>query len=503
MTEVLIAGAGPVGLAMAGELARFGVSVRIVEKSAARTDKSKALVLWSRTLELLDRSGAGAPLVAAGIKVHALNIATGTEPIARVTFDHVPTPHPYALMLPQSDTERLLEEHLNGLGVRVERSVELISFTPGQAEVACMLLHPDGREEQLAVPWLVGCDGAHSTVRHTLGLPFAGDTLPSDWILADVHLSGVPHPGEVVVEWHAEGILVFFPIRGARYRIIADLTGTDGAARSTDPTLEEVQQVLQRRGAPGIVASDPVWLATFHINERKVKDYRAGRVFLAGDAAHVHSPAGGQGMNTGIQDACNLAWKLALVQRGIAAEEPLLSTYSMERSAVGEHVLKNAGRLTEAAILRGPVKQFVRNRLASVLLGFGVVRERLAEEAAELAIGYPDSPLTVRVAKPSDGPQAGERAPLRPGETPAGASLPPGANVTPQFVLYAEPGPDAEALIACFPALLEPQLRKPFAEGYLWLVRPDGYVALTAKTDDWAAADTFLQKLSARPANSA
>jgi 2-polyprenyl-6-methoxyphenol hydroxylase-like FAD-dependent oxidoreductase len=160
-----------------------------------------------------------------------------------------------------------------------------------------------------------------------------------------------------------------------------------------EPTLEEVQAILDERGPGGITASAPIWLTGFRINERKIADYRSGRVFLAGDAAHIHSPAGGQGMNTGIQDACNLAWKLALVSRGVCAAEPLLGSYSMERSPVAEMVLAGAGRITTIALMRGDIKQSIRNHLASLIFGMSPVQKKLADVLTELSIGYPHRPL--------------------------------------------------------------------------------------------------------------
>ena len=174
---------------MAAELSRYGIPIRIIEKAPQRTDKSKAIVLWSRTLELLDRTGSGQKFVAAGFKVTGANIIAGDQQIAHVHLDEVKTPHPYALMLPQSDTERLLDEHLNTYGVKVERQVELVKFTPAADKVSATLRHVDGHEETIEVAWLIGCDGAHSTVRHGLNLAFEGDTLMSDWMLADVHLT--------------------------------------------------------------------------------------------------------------------------------------------------------------------------------------------------------------------------------------------------------------------------------------------------------------------------
>ena len=188
--KILIVGAGPVGLTLETELKRYGVSVRIVDKSEQRTNKSKALVLWSRTLELLNRGVGAEPFISAGMKVTAANIIAGNRLLGRISLSDVRSPYPYGLMLPQSDTERLLESYLNTLGVKVERQVEVITFTQTDNEVSTTLRHSDGIEEALDTEWLIGCDGAHSTVRHTLGMKFRGETLQTDWLLADIHMTG-------------------------------------------------------------------------------------------------------------------------------------------------------------------------------------------------------------------------------------------------------------------------------------------------------------------------
>ncbi len=358
--DVLISGAGPVGLTMANELVRHGISVRIVDKSAEGTDKSKALVLWSRTLELFDHAGYVEPFLAAGMQAHGAQMSNGKDVIARISLDDIESVYPYALMIPQSDTERVLEEQLAKRGVKVERTVGLESFTDQGNQVQAVLRKASGESETLTADWLIGCDGAHSTVRHGLGFTFDGTTQPSDWYLADGHISGLEPQDRLHIFWHKDGILAFFPITEGRWRVIADLGPAQGDAHCPDPTLQEVQALITLRGTDGIVIKDAYWLAAFRINERKVSQYGRGRAFLAGDAAHIHSPAGGQGMNTGMQDAFNLAWKLALVIEG-SAQPSLLDSYSPERSAVGDRVLKNAGRLTEAAILRNPVLQGIRN----------------------------------------------------------------------------------------------------------------------------------------------
>ncbi len=484
--EVLVVGAGPVGLTMAAELARYGVSVRIVDQAAARTDKSKALVLWSRTLELLDRMGCGASFVQAGRKVREADIISGGATIARVNFDGLKTPHPYALMLPQSETERLMEQHLNALGVEVERRVELIRFVADEDAVTAFLRLPDGSEETVDVDWMIGCDGAHSIVRHGLGMEFEGDTMLSHFILADLHLAGGPPLDEIKTYWHEAGPLVIFPIGPGRYRVVADAGEPKAGEHTPDPTLEEVQSLLDQRGPAGVKASDPVWLSGFTINERKVADYRAGRVFLTGDAAHVHSPAGGQGMNTGMQDAINLAWKLALVCRGVASPEPLLGSYSAERSEVGREVLANAGRLTTLALMRGAVAQSIRNHLARLLFGLSPVMRAVTNQMSELSIGYAGSPLTRAEGHGHSGPGAGARAPV----SAAGHHV--GSGRQPRFMLFAVADEGSEALIARRGDLLEAETRAPFAHDGIWLVRPDGYVAMTARRGEWDRVGAYL-----------
>lgn len=481
--QVLVVGAGPVGMTAASELRRYGVSVRIVDRAPERTDKSKALVLWSRTLELLDRAGSpvdgAAPFVAAGFKANAVNFVAADGDIAgRIALDSVKSPYPYGLMIPQSDTERLLDERLGKLGITVERRIELVRFVERPDLVEAILRHPDGHEETVQADWLLGCDGAHSAVRHGLGASFAGETMDSDWMLADVHMRGYPFPdSEASVYWHRDGVFVIFPISPGRYRVIADLPGT-GQEHPAAPTLEEAQAIMTRRGPPGLVAFDPIWLAGFRINGRKVADYRHGRAFLLGDAAHVHSPAGGQGMNTGMQDAFNLAWKLAMVVRG-KAREGLLESFSAERSKVGDEVLKSAGRLTVIGTLKNPVAQAVRDTVAHALMGLTAVRHKLADTMTEVTIGYPGSPL--------NGPASG--ASPKPGERwrPTVGHRPPGGGETPLFSLFADRNDAALRLTRRFAAILDPDIQTPPEGGCIWLVRPDGYVACSTSEADEVA----------------
>lgn len=487
MKPVLVVGAGPVGMTLASELVRYGVPVRIIDKAAQRTDKSKALVVWSRTLELLDRGGGSGPFIDAGHKAVAVNFVAHDKVIGRVNMEGVQTPYPFGLMLPQSETERLLDERLHRLGIGVERQVELTSFKGSGGGAEAVLRHADGREESISTDWLIGCDGAHSAVRHGLGVPFAGETMDSDWMLADIHMTGYPFPDtEATIYWHRDGVFVIFPISPGRFRVLADMPA-GGAERPPTPTLEQVQAVMDRRGPKGLKAFDPVWLAGFRINGRKVASYRSGRVFLAGDAAHVHSPAGGQGMNTGMQDACNLAWKLAMVIHGTAAEG-LLDSYSPERSGVGDEVLKAAGRLTAIGTLKNPALQAVRNLVGHLALGLETVQHAVADTMTEVAIGYPKSPLNGPHI--SSGPKPGERVAPVEGEAPVGSSP------RPLFALFAQESPALNDLIARFDGLVEGQIRPPLEEHGIWLVRPDGYVACSA--NDAGPIAAYLGGLAGR-----
>jgi 2-polyprenyl-6-methoxyphenol hydroxylase-like FAD-dependent oxidoreductase len=392
--DVLVVGAGPVGLTMTWELMRQGMTCRVIDLAAQASDKSKALVVWGRTLELL---GVGSPLVgelqSRGVLARAANIHGNGRRLLRIEFDQQDTAFPRPLMIPQCDTEGVLTEFVKRGGVEVERATKLLDFVDEGTRVKATLRGPKGQPETVVCSWIIGCDGAHSTVRKRLGVEFAGEFEPNDWILADLRLDGPMAADELNIFWHSRGIAAFFPIGRDRFRVIADMGLAPGVEKPPDPTLEQVQQAIDARGLKDVRLRDPVWLAGFRIHERIAARYSQGRAFLAGDAAHIHSPAGGQGMNTGMQDACNLAWKLALVHRGRAPIAPLLDSYRLERRAVGEMVLRNASRLTQLATLRNPILQFLRNHAAALAGNLTAVQQRAMAELNELTVHYPHSPL--------------------------------------------------------------------------------------------------------------
>ncbi|HVW00329.1 MAG TPA: FAD-dependent monooxygenase [Planctomycetaceae bacterium] len=390
---VLIVGAGPVGLTMAAALHHQGLACRIIDKAPVPSDKSKALAVWCRTLELLDGLGLADTFVQTGLKLSGGSMYADGKRLVHLHLTSDESRYGFPLMVPQNVTERLLTEHLTRVGVKVERPVELVSFAEIPDGFRCTLRLGDGGEEVVETPWLIGCDGAHSAVRHGLGLEFTGHAEPNDWMLADAQIDGPLARDEVSIFWHDRGVVAFFPIDHSRFRLIADV-GPASDSRPAELTLADAQKKLDECGPGNLTLRDPVWLSYFRINERKVSDYRQGRAFLAGDAAHIHSPAGGQGMNTGMQDAFNLAWKLALVETARGKAEPLLQSYSVERSEVGDQVLKNAERFTTMATLRNPVARWMRNHIAPIVGSLDAVQNKIRQTWFELSINYRHSPIS-------------------------------------------------------------------------------------------------------------
>jgi len=392
---------------MANELVRHGAGCRIIDRSAQPSRTSKALAIFPRTLEVFETMGMADRFVAAGHRLRGLSLHHRLEQIARIEFTSVASPFPFALGLPQSETERLLDERLNASGITVERGVELTGLMQGNDAVHAVLRHSDGREETMETPWVVGCDGAHSTTRHTLDMDFEGAQYDESFILADVQLESTLARDRVHLFFGEDGLVGVIPFFENRWRIVADIPPDSRDPSSPEVTLDEVQALLDRRGLQ-YRASDPDWMARFNISHRKVREFRQLRVFLAGDAAHIHSPAGGQGMNTGIQDAFNLAWKLALVLRG-GAPAQLLASYHVEREPVARDVLNLTDRITRMATMRNSVAQSVRDFLLPRISGIDFLGDKIADRLAELNVTYRTSPI---VENHGGGRlKAGDRAP--------------------------------------------------------------------------------------------
>ncbi len=390
-TDVCIVGAGPTGLAMALQLKRYGVRSRIIDKALAPAHTSKALVVQARTLELLEEMDLAENEIVRGVKVQNFSVFSERKRIRSLNFASLRnTSYPYLLFVPQYETEQVLSERLTDLGTTVERGVELIGSTQDETGVEVVLRQANGSEERLQVGWLIACDGPHSTVRHHLGIPFAGRMLEEVFALADVHLDW-SMPSDMAALFLHEGALVgYFPRSGGLYRIIISYPPRTQVPKEV--TLEEIQRSIDACGPDGARAHDPTWLSRFVINQRKVKHYVYGRVFLAGDAAHIHSPIGGQGMNTGIQDAFNLSWKLALVIAGRAPQR-LLQSYDAEREPVGRNLLHATDLATRLALLEHPMVVGVRDAIARLASAYPPVQKSIVRAISQLAVAYPQSPI--------------------------------------------------------------------------------------------------------------
>lgn len=436
MIDVLVVGAGPSGLTLACELVRHGLSVRIIDTLPEPVTYSKAAVVHARTMEVFDAMGVAGAIEARARAIHGTNMYANGKRVAHVALGNVESPYPHIYGISQRDTEAVLTARLTELGVHIERGATLDGFEQSSDGVRARLA--GGTE--IAARWLVGCDGAHSTVRHKLAIPFEGSQYEERLIQADLRVAWpkeMPDDEMLVFMSETGEQCAFFPLfADGRYRFI--LVYTDKDKELPEATLGAFQAGIDKH-LPGTVVSDPAWITSFRISQRHAMRYRAGRVFIAGDATHVHSPIGGQGMNTGIQDVFNLAWKLALVQRGVAYPE-LLDSYEAERAPVATALLAGTDsttRLMERAVsLRSPITQALRNRLMSLVTRLPGVASRAARTLSMLDVGYPDSaivgqdrasiiganlksgeleaPSLVDWAAFGDGPAPGERAtPIR------------------------------------------------------------------------------------------
>ncbi|MBN3850116.1 NAD(P)-binding protein [Paraburkholderia sp. Ac-20342] len=425
-SPVLIVGAGPTGLAAAMSLARAHIPVRLIDKAAQPNPHSRAIGIQARTLELLEQHRLIEPFLELGHRARVANLFSNGMRLAQLDFDPLHTRYPYLLFLDQSVTERLLTEHLATLGVTVERGTELTSFMQGSASIQATLRRADGHTETLRPSHLIAADGAHSLIRHRLALSFEGKTFGQTFLLADLRAETDWPDDQFHIFASGEGLVALFPMGHGRHRLIADhAAGLPGAAvvpvapsepppgpplnLPPPPSLEQCKTLIARRVRERVDVSDLAWSSYFHVNSRMVDRLRVGRIFLAGDAAHVHSPAAAQGMNTGIQEALNLGWKLARVIRG-AAPDRLLDTYHLERHPIGRDVLRQTGFITQMAEAgHGPLK-LLRERVMPVLAALGPLRDAARATISELSVQYRRSPLTLERVL-DGGPRAGERAP--------------------------------------------------------------------------------------------
>jgi 2-polyprenyl-6-methoxyphenol hydroxylase-like FAD-dependent oxidoreductase len=388
--DVLIVGAGPVGLFLAHEMVRRQVRSSIIEQEPGQSEHSKALAVMPRTMEVFEMAGIVEPFRRTATPARFARIVAHQRELARIAFDPQNCDYPYVAMIRQNVTERLLAERLAAAGGAVEYETRLVGFEAAPDHVVATLEH-GGEQRSVTARFLIGADGAHSTVRHGLELPFAGSEYDQSFVLADVELAG-PLAGD---EFHLcpseRGPLALFPVSANVWRIVATVPDELG---TTSPDLELLRALLADRGPAGVEASRLIWSSGFRVHRRQTSQMRAGPVFLAGDAAHIHSPFGGQGMNTGLQDAWNLAWKLRLVLQGLGGNE-LLDSYSHERHAVARDVIAQTDFITRAMGTASAAAQFLRDHLLPLVTRLPAFQDRFVQTLSQLAVHYAGSPVVV------------------------------------------------------------------------------------------------------------
>ncbi|MEV0740534.1 FAD-dependent monooxygenase [Streptomyces sp. NPDC050549] len=497
--DVLVVGAGPTGLALAAQLRTYGTTFRIVDRSLDRAHESRALAIQPRTLEVLAPFGVTDELVARGNPAMQLRMHLPHRVVQIPLFDIglADTAYPFLLFLSQAETESVLSEHLRGKDVDVERGTELVRLERTGSSVACRLRRGDGSEEAVEATYVVGCDGAHSTVRAQAGIGFEGYAYPQTFLLADLEVDGL-EPGAVHTYMTGAGMLFFFPLGSpATWRLLAM---RPPGAPDTEVDLSLLQEITTRYAGSRLALRDPVWMTDFRLHNRGAAHYRSGPFFLAGDAAHIHSPAGAQGMNTGIQDALNLGWKLALVCQGHSPQE-LLETYEAERAPVGRSVLRFTDRAFTVATSGNPAIRLARTRLAPRLVPLAVrvsgPRGRVFRTVSQLGIHYRRSPASASGSRPPGrGPCAGDRLPDLPRGLQAGTAGPG------WHLLLAGPphlwsdGRLAPVLAGRADVLTVHRLgeQSPWPGVAHGLVRPDGYLGHVSRGADVDGLSVYLDR---------
>jgi 2-polyprenyl-6-methoxyphenol hydroxylase-like FAD-dependent oxidoreductase len=460
--DVLVVGAGPTGLTLAIQLISRGVRTRVIDQDPGLPKLSRAIGIQPRTMETLDMMGVADRLLDIGHRGLRTSVYVGGRRRAGIDMTYADSEYAFILHLPQNRTEEVLRSRLAESGGKVEPGIELLGFVQDADMVTATLREAEGREEQVTASFLVGCDGSHSKVRQVLNVPFEGQPYPFDWLLADTQLDGVGRNDEVHVYWGPGGQpLGLIPIDGCLWRVSAPMPADRGGA---PPTLQEIQTLVDARGPGGIVVHDAETLTCFRCQIRSTHTYRRDRVFLAGDAVHIHAPTGAQGMNLGINDAANLGWKLASVVAG-RASDALLDTYGAERRPAAQQVMAFTDNMVRFVLETSPVKRALR-RVMMPLLRMPRTQRRMANRMAQLAIAYPNSPIT-QPGRVRGLPQPGARMP--------NIRLHDGRTIN-------EALRDGEHLLAGPDDGLPGRV----------LVRPDGYVAAIGRDTYSKAIDEYL-----------
>ena len=415
--DVLIVGGGPTGLMLANQLGRRGIRAMIVDRHSGPAQQSRAMVVHARTLEIYSKLGIAERALELGRRGNGANMWAEGKRTARIPIGDIGkslSPFPFVLMLGQDDNERIMGEHLRNWGMAVEWNTELIAIQRETGHVTATLKQPDGSTRKVTAAYVAGCDGGHSAVREFSSITFPGAPYEHVFFVADTEATGPMVPDELNVYLWRDGFHLFFPIRGTdRWRVIGILP--KHLRERDDLTFEEAVPAIRREAGAELSFKGCSWFSTYRIHHRCAERFRDGRCFLLGDAAHVHSPAGGQGMNTGLQDAYNLAWKLALVVSG-KADTALLDTYEMERIPVARRLLRTTDRAFALLVSDSWVAGIFRTQIIARIAAFAMTIERVRNLAfrtlSQIGIRYGGSPLSQTLAGlPEGAPVAGDRFP--------------------------------------------------------------------------------------------
>ena len=471
--QVLVVGAGPTGLVLACELLARGVRARIIDKGDGVVLQTRALGIHARTLEVFDMMGLADRFAEHGQVVRRFHLYADGRTLIRLELARNGSAFGYMLDVPQDQTETILRQRVGELGGRVEQGSELCGLSQCPGGVTATVTE-GGAIRAITANYVVGADGAHSRVRTELGLDFQGHPYREDWLLGDVRLDWDRPDDEMHAFFRRDGRpLICMPMREQLWRVILPYAG-DRDRRA--PTLEEIQRLVGERSPEPVTVSDPAWLATFGCQRRSTHVYRRGRVMLAGDAVHIHSPAGGQGMNTGIMDAHNLAWKLALVTSG-HAPDGLLDSYGPERGPVAADVLALTHALVTLGTMTKPVRRALRNTLVPLAGRLAPLQRRAVRRISHIDVAYRASQLT-QPGRSRTGLRPGERAPDLDVTGPAGKTRLYEILRHGRHVLLCPPAGDLPSWTRQRPdQIVVVRAADGHAGRSVYLLRPDGYVA--------------------------
>ena len=513
-TDVLIVGAGPTGLMLANQLARRGVRFRIIDRHAGPAVQTRALGVQARTLEIYSHLGIANRALELGNRALGANIWARGRRAARVPVGDIGqglSPYPYLLILGQDDNERLLGDALRQHGRDVEWNTELVGLTQHADRVIAQLKHADGSVRESTAGWVGGCDGARSAVRELNHIVFQGAPYEDVFFVADTVMTGPMVPDELNVYLWRKGFHLFFPMRGTDHWRLVGIVPEELRGRD-DLTLDEVMPSILKEAGSGLTLRSCSWFSTYRIHHRRAQRFREGRCFLMGDAAHIHSPVGAQGMNTGLQDAYNLGWKLALVVSG-RADAALLDSYEDERIPVAEALLSTTDRLFSLVISDNWTTGLLRTRLVPQLLGIAIRSPRVQKRAfltiSQTGITYRKSRLSETLPGiPESGARAGDRFPwMRLSFTKGGPREDLYGKIDDTrftLILIGQAAPageipplDGALQILTIPVNAENRVeleRVNVPETAYYLVRPDGYVGLAGVRVDIAEVNRYVSE---------